>query len=119
MLYCDVRRMLKLRGVERPHAFLVKNGFVSQTANNLVHNNVTQIKVEHIEKLCVLLNCMPSDLFSWNPDNDAAAPENHPLKPLHRNKPSEKLDVMLRKLPAAKMDKLAAFIDELNNEEAG
>ena len=117
MLYFDVKRLLKLRGVQRPYTFLAKNGFVSQTAANLANNRVGHIKAEQIEKLCLLLNCEPSDLFSWKPDGGASVPENHPLKNLYRDKPSERLDEMLRKLPAGKMDKLAEMIEELNKEE--
>jgi DNA-binding Xre family transcriptional regulator len=118
MLYFNIKRLLNLRGIDKHYAFLVKNGFVSQTATNLANNGIGHIKPAQMEKLCVLLNCTPNDLFSWKPDDEQTATENHPLAPLHRDKQSsERLDEMLKSLPVSKIGRLAEMIDELNSGE--
>lgn len=116
MLYYDIKRLLALRGIERPRTFLMKNGFGSQTADNFMKNKVLYIKPQMIEKLCVLLNCTPNELFSWKPDAEPA-PENHPLKPLYRDKPAKSIAQLVRDVPAEKLGRLEELINELKNEE--
>ncbi len=40
MLYFNLTRLLKLRGVERPYSWLVANGFVPQTAVRWSKNEI-------------------------------------------------------------------------------
>ena len=117
MLYYDVKRLLALRGIERPRTFLIKNGFASQTTDNFINNNAVHIKPEQIEKLCVLLNCTPNDLFTWKPDDGAPVPENHPLKPLFRAAPAKSIARLVRDIPAEKLGRLEELINDLKNEE--
>lgn len=44
-----------------------------QNFNRLVNNETRSIRYENIEKLCIILNCSPSDLFEIQPDD----PSNH------------------------------------------
>lgn len=114
MLYFDIKRLLALRGIERPRLFLMKNGFASQTANNFMTNRVGQIKRENIEKLCVLFNCTPNDLMSWRPDEGAA--DDHPLKPLYRDASPKSISQLARDLPPEKLSRLEEIINELKSE---
>jgi len=117
MLYYNIKRLLALRGIERPRVFLIKNGFASQTTDNFITNRVVHIKPEQIEKLCVLFNCTPNDLFTWKPDGGAPVPENHPLKPLYRDTPAKSIAQLVRDIPAEKLGRLEEMISELKNEE--
>jgi hypothetical protein len=106
-----------MRGIERPHSFLMKNGFASQTARNLMTNNVVHIKPAQIERLCVLLHCTPNDLYEWRPDANAPAAENHPLKELKRDAPAQSIAQMVKDLPVEKLGELEAIINGLKNAE--
>ena len=118
MLYFNVKRVLEMRGIERPYAFLVKNGFSSQMATNLTNNRVGHVKPQQMEKLCVLLHCTPNDLFEWQADkNTFAAEGNHPLKTLSREKPAAPISEMVRDLPVEKMNELEAIINEMKNAQ--
>jgi len=114
MLYFNIKRLLDLRGIDKQYAFLVKNGFASQTASNMVNNYVGHIKPAQMEKLCLLLNCTPNDLFDWQPDKNSAVPENHPLKSLAKDKSAPPISEMVRDLPVEKLSELEAIINNLN-----
>ena len=116
MLYFNVRRVLEMRGIERPYAFLVKNGFTSQMATNLSNNRVGHVSPQQLEKLCVLLHCTPNDLFEWQADERTlAARENHPLNALSREKSAAPISEMVKDLPVEKMQELEAIISEMKN----
>jgi DNA-binding Xre family transcriptional regulator len=116
MLYFNVRRLLDLRGIENPYTFLMKQGFVSQTASNLVRNRVGHIKPEQMETLCLILNCTPNDLFDWRPDKKSVVPENHALRSLSKeNTPS--FTQMVKEVPIEKLNRLESFMNELKNED--
>jgi DNA-binding Xre family transcriptional regulator len=117
MLRYNIKRVLVLRGVERPHSFLMKNGFASQTARNFVTRNVVHIKPAQIEKLCLLLHCTPNDLYEWRPDANTAVAENHPLRELKRDTPAQSFREMVKDLPVEKMRELETIINELKNAE--
>lgn len=38
------------------------------TLNNIYKGNIKSIKLEHLDKLCYVLNCTPNDLFRYTPD---------------------------------------------------
>lgn len=115
MLFFNVRRMLETRGIENPYTFLVKNGFVSQTASNLSRNQIKHIKPEQIEKLCLLLNCTPNDLFEWQTETDAPTPENHPLKSLVRDKNATPAAQLLKSIPAEKLAQAEELLRQLKD----
>jgi DNA-binding Xre family transcriptional regulator len=117
MLYFDIRRVLELRGIDKPYTFLIKNGFVSQTATNMVNNRLGRIIPEQMEKLCLLLHCTPNDLFDWDDDKKSVVADNHPLRTLIKEKSAPPISEMVRDLPVEKLGQLAALIDDLKNSE--
>lgn len=117
MLYFNVKRVLKLRGIENPYKFLTQNGFVSQTATNLANNQIGHIKPEQMEKLCLLLHCTPNDLFEWQPEANAVHAETHPLKNLVRETPSPHISELVKDLPVGKMAELEQLIKNLKNAD--
>lgn len=117
MLKYNIKRVLELRGIERPHSFLMKNGFASQTARNLVTNSMVHIKPGQIEKLCLLLNCTPNDLYEWKPDANVPVAENHPLKELKREKPAQNIAQMVKDLSVEKLGELESMINQLKRSD--
>lgn len=118
MLRFNVMRVMSLRGIHKPWVFLVRNGFIRSTANKFYNGNVKEIKVEHIEKLCLLLNCTPSDLFEWQSNADAPAlPENQALKSLIREKSAPTITEIVRDLPIEEMEKIGELIKQMKESE--
>jgi len=115
MLYFNVKRLLDLRGIDRPYTFLVKNGFVSQTATNIINNQIARITPAQMETLCLLLNCTPNDLLDWRPSANAVVPENHPLRTLTKEKTPPPISEMVKDLPVEKLSRLESMINELKN----
>src|SRR5215213_9521362 len=113
MLFFNIKRVLGLRGIDKPYAFLVKNGFVSQTATNIINNQIGRITPQQIEKLCLLLHCTPNDLFDWRATANSAVPENHPLRTLVKEEVPLPISEMVRDLPVEKLSRLETMINEL------
>lgn len=82
MLRLNVLPIFKARGIEKPYYYLSQLGLSPYAVNNILYNNVNSISFKHIELLCKVLFCEPSDLFSWTPPKDEYYPDNHPLQGL-------------------------------------
>jgi DNA-binding Xre family transcriptional regulator len=103
MLKINVKRVMEARGVFTPYKFMVRNGFTPTTATKIANSDVEYLRLEYIERLCGLLNCMPNDLFEWTPNDKKEDNPNHPLYPIKKNESSMNLPEILKGLP---MDKL-------------
>jgi len=115
MLYFNLTRLLKLRGVERPYSWLVQNGFVPQTAVRWAKNEIGYVRPEQMERLCLLLNCTPNDLFDWREDGKTVVHETHALRTLTKH-PND-IQTTLRDLPIDKLEKLGKMLSKLNKVE--
>lgn len=113
MLQLNILPILKARGIEQPYKFLVKNGFVPFTAHKFKNSKVEHIRVDHIERLCILLNCTPNDIFEWMPDDLLDDKPEHPLQKVRHNKRPE-LHKLLSKIPADKLKEAEALLSGLN-----
>ncbi len=117
MLVFNLSRVLTLRGVEKPFAFLVKIGFYRTIASNLLNNRTVNIKIAHIERLCRALNCTPSDLFEWQSRENDVLGENHALNSLKRTKSAQQVSRMLKDLPIDKLERAEELLNQLKAEE--
>lgn len=79
MLKYNIKSLMILRGIAHPSAFLMKNGFTRNVASRIAAEKMTAISPSQIEKLCLVLNCLPNDLFCWTAGSGETASENHPL----------------------------------------
>lgn len=116
MIYFNLTRLLKLRGVERPYSWLVANGFVPQTATRWAKNQIGHIRADHMERLCLLLNCTPNDLFEWREDTNTHLADGHALRTLKRDPSAKSFTEMTRDIPADKMEKLSEMLAELKSD---
>lgn len=117
MLYFNIKRLLDLRGIDKPYTFLVKNGFASQTATNILNNQILRITPKQLEKLCLLLHCTPNDLCDWRADANTVVAENHPLRTLVKEKAPPPIAQMIKDLPVEKLSELEAIINGLKSAE--
>lgn len=112
MLKVNVRKVMEARGIFTPYKFMVKNGFTPTTATKISNGDVEYLRLEYIERLCGLLNCLPNDLFDWTPNDKKEDTPNHPLAPIRKSDNSLNLPEMLKGLP---MDKLRQVEEMLKN----
>ena len=113
MLRFEVARILKTRGIDNHYRWLVANGFVPQTVNSWLKYELGYIKPDHLERLCLLLNCTPNDLFDWREDGKTVVHDTHALRTLIKRK--NDIQTTLRELPLDKLEKLGEMLAELKN----
>jgi DNA-binding Xre family transcriptional regulator len=111
MLTLDLKPLFAARGIEKPYSFLVKNGFTHNKAQGLLSGNVKVMNISYMEKLCNLLWCTPNDLFYWQPQQNIAVTEDHPLFPLTK-RPAAKMNLssVLKRVPLHKLEELSATL---------
>jgi len=113
MLVVNLKRVFADKGIGEPRKFLVKNGFSSFVAHELLNNVQPHFKYKHVEKLCVLLKCTPDALLDWIPDKDAGIDDAHPLQKLKVRGDRQSITAKLNELSPEGIEKVRGFLDEL------
>lgn len=112
MLFLNLNPIFRLRGIEKPFSFLIRSGFTNHTAHYLLSASPRSIRLDHIEKLCLLLKCVPNDILNWNPDPEGQTDENTPLNILRNNESfSFDLKKALMNLPIGELKSLSEKLD--------
>jgi DNA-binding Xre family transcriptional regulator len=106
MLNLNLKRVFALRGIDNPAAFMINAGIVRATANNLLGQQTSVVKIEHLGLLCRLLNCTPNDFFEWQTESKNALPESHSLNNLKRSQSVQAIRSMVKDIPLEKMEEL-------------
>ena len=113
MLTLNLYPIFKARGIERPYTFLVKAGFTPHSANVLLNSKTKTFRLDHIEKLCVILKCEPNDLLVWYPDKNEIIADDHPLAKLkHGESPTIDLMKTLLNMPYSELKSLSSKLTE-------
>jgi DNA-binding Xre family transcriptional regulator len=102
MLTLNLNPIFKIRGIERPFTYLVKNGFSRHAATLLINGKNKVYRLDHVERLCELLICEPNDLLSWIPDKEHSYPENYPLARLKYHE-TDNIKDTLEKTPLSEL----------------
>jgi len=116
MLVFNLSRILALRGIDKPFAFLLRQGFHRQVASDLANDRVRNIKIAHLEKICRALNCTPNDLFEWKTDDKTAIAGSHSLQVLQRSQPAPPLSQIVKDIPVDKLDRIEELLNQLKDE---
>jgi DNA-binding Xre family transcriptional regulator len=120
MLTLDLTPIFAARGIEKPYAFLKQNGFTHNKAQDLISGKVALMNIGYMEKLCTLLWCTPNDLFHWQPKQNTAIPEDHPLLPLTK-RPEAKMNFRnaMQHVPLHKLEELSTALAKEIEETKG
>lgn len=113
MVKLNLNRIFKARGIEQPYRFLVKGGFVSFTAHKYKNGKVEQIRLDHIEQLCVLLNCTPNDIFEWTPNDLLDDRNDHPLQKIRKQEKKIEIGKLLSKMPLQKLEEIERMLQSV------
>lgn len=118
MLYYNFTRMFKARGVERPYSLLTNAGIGSDLATRMKKNKVHLLRMETLEKVCLLLHCTPNDVMEWVPDGNETGEKDQPLNRLRRTQ-NKVIDITrsLNSLSLEKLEEIGKFIDKQVNGE--
>ena len=110
MLTFNITRVIRMRGISEPFAYLVKAGFPRGFASRAVNNRLSHVDLAHLEKLCVMFRCTPNDLLEWRANDSTPASENLPLNALIRTNAPTPLSQMLKTVSIEKMEELESII---------
>lgn len=113
MLNFNLKALLESRGYGKPQTFLRTHGFSNYTISRIMNNKTVSITYDTLEKLCLLCQCTPDELFVWVPDEGKAVPPDHPI---HKLKPKPKAPnpvERIKKLSPAKLEALQEMLDKL------
>ena len=113
MLKFNPKRIFALRGVEKGTGFLVRLGFSYPQATRFLKLGNPTVKVRHIERLCVALNCTPNDLFEWKADNETVLPDAHSLNALDKGAAAKNLQQMVKDIPSDKLAEIENLLNQL------
>src|ERR1019366_5532531 len=114
MLQLNLKRIFKARGIEQPYKFLAQNGFVPFTAHKYKNGKVEHMRLDHMERLCILLNCTPNDIFDWIPNDLLDDRADHPLQKIRRTEKKLDISKMLSKLSLEKLEEIEKMIAAAN-----
>ncbi len=106
MLQINLARIFKARGIDQPYKFLVQSGFVPFTAHKYKNGKVDHIRLDHIEKLCVILNCTPNDILEWRPDDLLDDRPSHPLQKIRTRDKKLEINKMLSHFSLEKLEEI-------------
>lgn len=118
MLDLNLKRIFKARAIEQPYKFLVQNGFVPFTAHKYKNGKVEHMRLDHIEKLCIILNCTPNELFEWVPNDLLDDRADHPLQKIRRREKRIEINKLLSKVSLDKLEEIEKLIAEKAHEQA-
>lgn|SRR5574338_726352 len=116
MLKLNTQPIFAARGIDKPNGFLRRHGFTADTASKIVTGKVRVLNFDRLEKLCLILNCRPEDLFEWEPDAKLVDAGKYELSALIKNKKVVVLSEELKGLPLAKLDEIHRYIEEKKKE---
>jgi DNA-binding Xre family transcriptional regulator len=117
MLTLNLAPIFKTRGIERPHAFLVKAGIHSSTASKIFSSGTRVFRLDHIELLCRILVCEPNDLLSWTPGRGQTYPPSHPLQNLHHDEAIKNWQETLANMPFKQLKQFTKKIIQKTEED--
>lgn len=113
MLAFQPYRIMRLRNIEKPFAFLKSHGFSHAMASKIIRGKCIEVKLAHIESLCHILRCQLTDLFAYQPDAKSPPTDHDTLAPLIRSaEPPGDLNAILLQLP---IDRLESLTRELSS----
>lgn len=110
MLKYRPEKMMEMRGIQKKTAFLVNLGMSYPAASRFLNYETQSVNIRILEKLCIALNCTPSDFFEWTPDNNSVVPENHSLYSLDKKK---SLQELVKDIPSDKLKLVESLLEEL------
>jgi DNA-binding Xre family transcriptional regulator len=113
-LILNIQHICAVKNIERPFTFLRKQGFTHGIATRLLNNKITEINLAHIEKLCLIFNCTPNELFDYKPTQPVEQIKNNPLTAIIKSQQPVNFNELVRSLP---LDKLKEIEEEIRKRK--
>ena len=112
MLSLNLTPIFKARGIDKPHSYLVKAGISPKSAQNILNSQTRTFRLDHIEVLCRILICEPSDILTYKENPNHKISEDHPLNNLKQSETSKSLKETITTLPYKQLKELTKQINQ-------
>ena len=112
MIIINLSRIFKAKGIDKPYAFLMRAGFSANFASRAKNNQVRRLESKELEKLCVILNCTPNDLYEWVPDKDSLVDKDHELNKIRKTEKAFDITQSLISLSPDDLERVEAVLKE-------
>ena len=106
MLKFNLHPFFKVRGVPNPRRFLIDLNINHISAAKLLKGEMTSLRLEHIEKICLALRCTPNDLLEWEPNKITRPDKDHPMYRLAQRKNFDRLLEKIGNLSPEELERL-------------
>ncbi|MCL9805758.1 helix-turn-helix transcriptional regulator [Flavobacterium amniphilum] len=103
-----------MKGIHRPFTHMTSLGYSGSFATKMTHNDVRQMNLDILEKICRDFNCTPNDLIDFKPSANSALPKDHALHSLTKTEVDNGLQEKINTLTA---DKIQQIHDIIKNME--
>lgn len=113
MLKLNIWKIARVRGIKNLPLELQKWGFNKLSSYRFNENRVKYFRLAEIEKLCLMLNCTPNDLFVWKPEKVNST--NNKDLALNKLNGQESPDIieLTKTMPLDKFPEIKKILDEL------
>jgi DNA-binding Xre family transcriptional regulator len=115
MLILDITPIIKARGIEKPYTYLVKAGFTRHASTSILNSKTSVFRLDHIEKICLILNCEPNDILVWKPDPNVKYAENNSLNILLQKETNETWKETASKLTYKQLKETTSNLNKKEN----
>jgi DNA-binding Xre family transcriptional regulator len=112
MITLEINHIMVARGIERPHHFLVKAGFTRNVASAILDGRIRNIKLDLIEKLCLVLYCTPYDILWWKQEKNTIIDPNHPIYVLKKERKNYNWKESFKTIPLDEINLLATNLNK-------
>lgn len=112
MLKYNFERILKARGIDKPFSYLVSAGFSDNFATRVKNNRIKVLRLKELERLCLLFNCTPNDLYEWHPSDNQQVDKDHVMNDIRRTDKVINITQALNSVPLNKLNKLEELINQ-------
>lgn len=109
MLSLNLKRVMRLRGIENQRNFLLGLDFAPATVRRFLNGEVWRIELSDLEEICLALKCTPNDLLEWKPAENQADAGGQALGKLMHSA-AEDLTKLLGTLPMEKFEEIADIL---------
>jgi DNA-binding Xre family transcriptional regulator len=91
MIKFYIKEVLKVKGYKPNTHILQRMGLRYTAANRLIKGETRSLTLDHLEMLCVFLNCTPNDILNFEMNAENPLNSEHPLntliKPINQESP--------------------------------
>ncbi len=113
MLRYNLSKIFSARGIYYKTAYLNKLGFSPRVSNRIAREEFVSLTPNHLEVLCLALNCTPNDLMEWQPDKPEMLNEDVQLKKLLSAENKFNIMKIINGVPIDKMEEFSKKMEEV------